>query len=134
MQNVLNQLPSNNDDRKLIPIVTGVLDYFPMALAEVALVSKLGNDQHNPGKPLHWDRSKSKDHANCLIRHLIERGHRDTDGMRHSAKVAWRALAILQEEVENDADWSPNENSVEAPVSNTGQTTNHNGNVVAICR
>ncbi len=27
----------------------------------------------------------------------------DTDGMRHTAKVAWRALALLQAELESDA-------------------------------
>lgn len=88
--------------RKAIPIATGVVDYFPKALAEVAKVSRAGNDQHNPGQPLHWDRSKSTDHADSLMRHFLERGELDLDGMRHSAKVAWRALAILQEELENE--------------------------------
>jgi len=48
------QLPANAIERKGIPITTGVLDYFPLALMEVARCSKAGNDQHNPGKPLHW--------------------------------------------------------------------------------
>jgi len=86
--------------RKAMPIATGVLDYFPLALAEVATLSKAGNDQHNPGQPLHWDKTKSTDHADCIVRHLIDRGARDTDGMRHSAKLAWRALALLQTELE----------------------------------
>src|SRR6185437_2901737 len=94
------QLPSNAQERKGIPITTGVLDYFPDALAEIAKVSKAGNDQHNPGQPLHWDKSKSTDHADCIGRHLIERGTVDTDGQRHSAKLAWRALALLQTELE----------------------------------
>ena len=93
-------LPTDAKERKEIPIVTGVLDYFPDAIAEVARVSKAGNDQHNPGQPLHWAREKSQDHANCVGRHLTERGTRDTDGMRHSAKLAWRALALLQTEIE----------------------------------
>jgi len=86
--------------RKSTPIATGVLDYFPLALAEVARVSKVGSDQHNPGEPLHWARDKSTGHADCLLRHLVDRGKIDTDGMRHSAKVAWRALALLQTELE----------------------------------
>jgi len=77
-----------------------VLDYFPAALAAVARVSKAGNDQHNPGKPLHWARGKSNDHADCIGRHLVDRGTFDVDGQRHSAKLAWRALALLQEEIE----------------------------------
>lgn len=96
-------LPTDPQVRKGMPITTGVLDYFPLALAEVAIVSKAGNDQHNPGQPLHWAKGKSTDHADTIPRHLIDRGHRDTDGMRHSAKLAWRALALLQTELENEA-------------------------------
>ena len=88
------------EQRKQRPLASGVLDYFPDALLEVALVSWTGNEQHNPGTPVHWDRSKSGDEADALMRHLLERGTRDTDGMRHSAKVAWRALALLQKEIE----------------------------------
>lgn len=94
-------MPEDAKERKAIPIATGVLDYFPLALAEVAKCSKAGNDQHNPGQPLHWAKEKSTDHADCLIRHLIDRGTTDTDGVLHSAKVAWRALALLQMEMEN---------------------------------
>lgn len=94
-------LPTSAEARKELPICTGCLDYFPLALAEVARLSKAGNDQHNPGEPLHWAREKSQDHADALVRHLIERGMLDVDGQRHSAKVAWRALALLQKELEN---------------------------------
>ena len=87
-------------ERKQRPLATGVLDYFPDALLEVALVSWTGNEQHNPGTPTHWDRAKSGDEADALMRHLVKRGSLDTDGMRHSAKVAWRALALLQKELE----------------------------------
>lgn len=93
-------LPQAAADRKAVPIVSGLLDYFPAALAAVAECSRAGNDQHNPGKPLHWDRAKSGDEADALLRHLMERGTIDTDGIRHSAKVAWRALAQLQKELE----------------------------------
>jgi hypothetical protein len=89
-----------SDDRKAYPLATGCIDYFPDALMEVARVSHAGNEQHNPGAALHWDRSKSADEADALMRHFIERGTRDTDGQRHSAKVAWRALAFLQKEIE----------------------------------
>lgn len=96
-------LPTNALARKHIPIYSGVLQYFPDALAEVAILSMIGNEQHNPGRPLHWDRSKSGDELDALTRHLMEAGDFDTDGMRHSAKVAWRALANLQKEIEDDA-------------------------------
>lgn len=95
-------LPTDPKERKTYPIGTGVLGYFPNALAEVAHVSYQGNLQHNPGQPLHWDKTKSTDHADCLIRHFLQRGTTDSDGMRHSAKLAWRALAILQLEIESE--------------------------------
>jgi len=95
-----NRKPSEAATRKGQPVATGVVDYFPQALLAVAELSRIGNDQHNPGKPLHWDRSKSGDEGDALMRHFIERGTFDTDGVRHSAKVAWRALALLQKEIE----------------------------------
>lgn len=95
-------LPTDSQERKHTPITTGVLDYFPDAIAEIARVSYVGNEQHNPGEPLHWARNKSTDHADCIVRHLLERGTVDSDGMRHSAKAAWRALALLQTEIEQD--------------------------------
>lgn len=95
-------LPTDAVARKALPIVAGVLDYFPDALLAVAAVSVAGNDQHNAGEPLHHARGKSMDHADSLVRHLMERGTLDSDGLRHSAKVAWRALALLQEELEAD--------------------------------
>lgn len=95
-------LPTDAAKRKLYPVVGGVLDYFPDAIVAVAEVSRVGNEQHNPGESLHWNRSKSTDHADCIGRHLIQRGNRDSDGLRHSAKLAWRALALLQMEIERE--------------------------------
>jgi len=95
-------LPTDAKERKNVPIATGVIDYFPDAIVDIAILSRIGNDQHNPGKPLHWDRSKSGDESDALMRHFMERGTVDTDGVRHSTKVAWRALALLQKEIEND--------------------------------
>jgi len=78
----------------------GLLKYFPDALAYVAHVSHVGNEQHNPGEPLHWAREKSTDHGDCIIRHQVEAGMMDDDGLLHDGKVAWRALAQLQLELE----------------------------------
>ena len=97
---VVTALPTDSAVRKEVPIARGVLDYFPAALAEVAKLSKIGNDKHNPGQDLHWSRGKSSDHADCIMRHLTERGTVDTDGLLHDVKVAWRALAMLQEALE----------------------------------
>lgn len=97
----MSNLPKDAVARKALPVATGVLNYFPDALLAVAEVSRVGNEQHNPGQPLHWAKHLSTDHADSLLRHLIDAGTFDADGVRHSAKVAWRALALLQTELEN---------------------------------
>lgn len=100
-------LPEDSAARKNLPITSGVIDYFPAALVEVAKVSKAGNDKHNPGQPLHHARSKSSDHADAIARHLMERGGFDEVAgvrLRHSAALAWRALALLQQELEDDGE------------------------------
>lgn len=94
-------LPTNPTERKTYPLATGLLDYFPDALAAIAHLSWIGNEQHNPGEPLHWAREKSADQEDTIMRHFVERGGIDTDGERHSTKFAWRALAMLQLELEN---------------------------------
>lgn len=96
-------LSEDPQERKDTPITSGVLDYFPRALAAVAHCSKVGNDQHNPGQPLHWAKGKSTDHADCIARHLIDRHTVDTDGVSHMAKLAWRALALLESTLEAES-------------------------------
>ena len=99
----LDEFMDEKEDRKKIPVYSGVINYFPDAIKEVAKCSYAGQQQHNPDKPLSWDRSKSGDELDALMRHLIDAGTIDTDGVRHSAKVAWRALANLQKEIENES-------------------------------
>lgn len=83
--------------RKRTPMCSGVLDYFPDALAAVARVSWKGNEKHNPGQPLHWSREKSSDHADCVIRHMSTRDEIDHEsGETHLAHAVWRGLALLQ--------------------------------------
>lgn len=106
----------NSEQRKKRPMASGVLDYFPDALAMVAYVSWVGNEKHNPGQPLHWARGKSTDHADCVIRHSATRdeadvveivradGNKDWYALPHRALVAWRALADLQEYMERAFD------------------------------
>lgn len=90
--------------RKLMPVATGCLNYFPDALLLVAWVSRAGNDKHNPGQPLHWAKEKSTDQADCEVRHMLDyfRGEAPDPGLEplgdlgHLASKAWRALAHLQ--------------------------------------
>lgn len=87
-------------ERKQRPLYSGLLRYFPKALMAVSHCSWVGNEQHNPGRELHWDRSKSTDEYDALMRHLLEAGTVDTDGVLHGTKIAWRALAALEKELE----------------------------------
>lgn len=93
-------LPDDAKERKKYPVSTGFLNYFPDAVIAVSNVSFLAGEQHHPGEPTHWDRSKSSDEDDALMRHFLCRGTVDSDGIRHSAKMAWRAMALLQKEIE----------------------------------
>ena len=100
-------LPQDAKGRKEYPVATGFLDYFPDAVVAVSRLSKVGNDQHNAGQPLHWARGKSGDEADTMMRHFLQRGTFDTDGVRHSVKMVWRALALLQKEIEAEKPFAP---------------------------
>lgn len=102
---------ANSEQRKQMPMCTGLLDYFPDALAYVAYVSWRGNNKHNPGQPTHWAREKSADHADAAIRHLARRGLFDTDGLRESGCAVWRTLCVLQEELEKAYELPPSRGS-----------------------
>jgi hypothetical protein len=94
-------LPTDDAERKKIQLYSGLFGYFMAALVEVAKCSYAGNLQHygNADK-LQWVQAKSNKHADKILSHLADHGKFDTDGIRHSAKVAWRALALLQMEMQ----------------------------------
>lgn len=94
-------IDADSATRKSFPMARGLLDYFPDALAAVAQHSFIANQKHNPGEEMHHARGKSTDHADCILRHLVGRGGFDGD-LRESTALAWRALALLQEELEAD--------------------------------
>jgi hypothetical protein len=62
----------------------------------VSHLSYLGNQQHHPEKPLHWDKEKSSDERDALMRHVI-----DGDW----EQVAWRALANLERKLTNTCNY-----------------------------
>lgn len=96
-------LPEDSAERKNIPLLRGLLRYFPAALARVAIISKIGNDKHNPGEELHHARGKSSDHGDCIVRHLMDLQdltEQKADPKRileEAGYLAWRALALAQE-------------------------------------
>lgn len=77
------------------------LQYFHDALAEVGRVILAGQQQHGVTG---WDRSKSGDELEAMLRHTVDAGFIDNDGERHTAKAAFRVLAALQKELERDLD------------------------------
>lgn len=97
-------LPTDSASRKLIPVFTGFLAYFPAACAAGADVSRVGNDKHNPGQPLHWARGKGGNSVDEIVRHLMDSTVEkfDVDGQRHLAKAFWRMGAYLQLQIEED--------------------------------
>jgi hypothetical protein len=97
------RLPTDSTARKKIKL-SQVDEYFPDALVAVAEIIAAGQEQHGTAG---WDRTKSTDHEDCIRRHTIDRGTLDTDGKRHTAKRAWRALAALQIELEQDLGLPP---------------------------
>lgn len=97
-------LPHDSQQRKETPVFSGFQAYFPDAIAEVAKVSWVGNQKHNPGQPLHWAREKSTDQMDAAARHMADY----SKGVRLSAEgyvlaqAAWRLLAQLQLDIEKE--------------------------------
>jgi hypothetical protein len=89
-------IPVDSKERKDAPVFSGFCAYWPLAMVEVARLSKFGNDKHNPGEPLHWARDKSTDHGDCILRHQLEYDKRDEFGFYHAVAVAWRAMCQLE--------------------------------------
>lgn len=98
------EVVSKAQERKNTPVYSGALVYFPDALKEVSKASLAGNIQHGNGDKLFWDKTKSSDNEDALVRHLIDHSKNpvDDDGVLHLAKVAWRSLAALQIYLENN--------------------------------
>lgn len=102
---------ADSAQRKMMPVTTGVLDYFPDAISLVAYISFLGNQKHNPGQDLHWSRGKSDDHIDCVARHLLNRDGVDADGILEVGEMAWRALAAAQLFIEKKFNLPPSRGS-----------------------
>lgn len=92
----MNLLPDDAAERKAIPLYKGCIKYFPNALVAVAKLSLKGGIQHGQtADTLHWDRDKSGDELDALMRHILDE---DWDA------VAWRALAHLEKHLENNSE------------------------------
>lgn len=107
MQRVL----ADDGNREQYPLADGFFFYFPAAICEVARWSKVGNDKHNPGESLHWSREKSQDHANKILRHLLDYDQVEENGFIEAVPLAWRAMALAQTELEKRG-WAEGRNGL----------------------
>jgi hypothetical protein len=103
-------LPIDSAERKLVPIYSGFMAYFPAAIAGAAKVSQVAMKQHNLPKLGH-NRGKSADHADCVPRHMMdvadamaafERGEISFQQARdfalaEASSAVWRVCAWSQE-------------------------------------
>lgn len=108
-------LPTDYAARKDFPLLTVLTAYFPDAVEALVELCKAGNVQHDVGKDavnpftlptdrVTWDRSKSTEQMETLMRHAWDhmRAKRgvgsvfDTDGHLHIIKTFWRAGAEAQ--------------------------------------
>lgn len=93
----------NKTKQEYIDIATA---YFPDALAEIGELCVEANEKHNPGEPIHWDKSKSKDHWGSWGRHLSNRGTIDPEfGLLHDVSFLWRTMAINQTRCDLEAEY-----------------------------
>jgi hypothetical protein len=103
---------ASSPERKEYPIFSGLLAYFPDALADVARISFKGNQKHNPGEALHWAREKSNDHLDCAVRHTIQ-AQWDDESEDHLGEAIWRLLAEKQLRLEAKYNLSAPKNAVD---------------------
>lgn len=103
-------LPDDYHERKTWQMFTYLTEYFPDSFEEEVRVAIVGNQQHNPGEPLHWARDKSTDQLNTAFRHQWDhktKGPKDKDGCYHLAKAIWRLKAELQLVIEKERASAP---------------------------
>ncbi len=114
-------LPTDYDARKNFPLMTVLSAYFPDAIEALVALCVQGNKQHEitepkdnpfylPGDRVAWDRTKSTEELETLMRHVWDhtRAKRarnpdamlDADGILHIVKVFWRAGAEAQKTIE----------------------------------
>jgi hypothetical protein len=117
--------PKDDKQRKGLPIFKLITRYFPKALREVTKVSVANNVRYNPDRDpfdINWNRGKSTDQLGSLFRHIAEREVDATiyeylkpevaevvgyDRVYVLAEAAWRALAALEVEIEQQESLGP---------------------------
>lgn len=140
----MTSLPTDAQERKKLQLFTFMFGYFADAWLEVVRIARLGNDQHNPGEPLHWARGKSTDQMNAAFNHIFDYGlgnRIDSDGGRHLSKAIWRLMAQDQLDIEEErrtqtGQFTPKPVGYTYPLPHAswcGLDTDHAGHCVQVC-
>lgn len=93
-------LPESDAERKELKPWKFFFRYFPRAIVEVTKISQGGCSQHSTDG---WDRSKSPEEMESLVRHMLDYTQ-DEDDIKTAAQFAWRAMAQLQKLCEKRLD------------------------------
>lgn len=89
--------PKSDEERKRIRL-SAIWKLFPDATIALAEHIQTGADKYCGGK-LEWDRSKSPEEIESLLRHAFEQVH-DEDDVEIAKAIAWRGMANLQKVIE----------------------------------
>lgn len=100
LTNQKNPVLGRKDDSEKAPLVQGCLNYFPLALNAVAMISKFGATKYKTSFAeknwLHVDNGIAR-YTDACGRHLITDEVCDSDSnYLHAAHCAWDALARLE--------------------------------------
>lgn len=85
-------------DGEKAPAMRGLIEYFPLALNEVAKVSGYGAQKYAWKNWVHVDDGVNR-YSDALMRHILagaSESHDDESGLMHAAHAAWNALARLE--------------------------------------
>lgn len=94
-------IPDDDSVRGDYPLWSGLFAYFPAALCEVSRWSKVGGSKwQEEGSDLRWNREVSTNHPDKILRHLLDYDQEDSNGVVEAVPLAWRALALAQQELE----------------------------------
>ncbi len=114
----MSLFPTDDKQRKNLPVFSMITGYFPKAMREVTRVCVANNVRYNPDKApadISWARGKSPDQLGSAFRHMLEA---KVDGLVFEpvppevqaatgfervyvlAEAAWRLLAALELEIE----------------------------------
>ena len=94
IKHIRSTITTDPTERKAIPIHTTLFKYWPDAVAALAECCVVGGAQHGQEvSELHWDRSRSGNELDAMMRHVIDKDWE---------QVAWRAMANLEKQLEKE--------------------------------